>query len=112
MCEIEFDGYFSVYREQTRKARKDHKCDCCHRVIKAGESYLSHFSVFEGKPCSEKMCADCENDRGDFFHEHGGGVTAPSSFLHYLYECVSEEPEPQWVAMKERIKSRAQVEAR
>ncbi len=48
MCEIDFDGTCSVWRENTRKARKEHRCSCCGGTIRVGKTYLDHFSVYEG----------------------------------------------------------------
>ncbi len=54
MCSIDLDPC-EVWREEERKARKEHRCACCNRVIKPGTKYLSHFSVFEGSPTTEAL---------------------------------------------------------
>jgi hypothetical protein len=111
MCVIDFDEYCTVWQENTRKARKAHKCSCCRRQIEPGETYLTHFSIFDGNCNSEKCCSDCEKDREEFAAAHGGVLTNPGSFVQTLWDCMSEgddEDEARWRPMEQRImKARA-----
>jgi len=42
-----------------RLARKDYKCRCCHKWIKAGEHYIKEFGVCEGNWYQNKYHAKC-----------------------------------------------------
>lgn len=42
------------------KARKEHKCVVCHRMINIGEVYYRGFGVYDGWPNDFKLCAHCE----------------------------------------------------
>lgn len=113
MCEIDLDYTFEFFREKQQKGRKPHRCNCCGRIIQAGEKYLYHFSVFEGEATMEKMCAECEADRAEFSYEHNGIIFAPSSFLGFLHDCVSKDPDdgPRWKPVIKAIQDRrSQVE--
>lgn len=107
MCYIDTEPC-SVWRESYRQARKPYKCACCRAPIAVGERYLYHFDVFEGDACQERLCLSCEADRETFADAHGGRSSSPSSFLHFLDECVSEdeESEQKWRPMLERIHAR------
>jgi hypothetical protein len=49
------------------KARKEHKCTECHRVISPGEEYEYTFGVWDGEPGIYKTCSDCLSVRDTFF---------------------------------------------
>ena len=60
----------TILSESVVKAQKDHRCDMCRGMIKAGEKYCRTFSVDGGDnwmlkehlECKEKreaMCSDC-----------------------------------------------------
>lgn len=55
---------FSRYWENdvVKKARKDHKCDGCKKLIKKGSSYLrrSFGKFWTWKACSEKCASKME----------------------------------------------------
>lgn len=60
MCMIDDgDGYVTVLRESKSKARKQHKCGECYRLIDVGEVYLSEATVFEGQFSIHKTCSHC-----------------------------------------------------
>ena len=61
MCMVDScDGFVVVLNERHRKARKEHKCVECHRVISGGETYLATRVVYEGDFSAYKVCAHCE----------------------------------------------------
>jgi hypothetical protein len=91
MCEIDIDGYVDVWRETKRKARKEHRCSCCHSVIRCGEEYIDHFDVFEGMVNRSKLCMLCDVDRQAFARAHGGILPNPAGFDHDLEQCVEED---------------------
>lgn len=123
MCEIEFDGHCDVFEERFVKARKEHTCLVCRRTIPKGETYLVNFSVYEGEASHEKCCAECAKDKDEFFKAHGSGSASPSTFEHYLHECISDHPEPEedeewepevlpWIQMRDRIWARMPARAK
>lgn len=60
MCMVDgydFEGTF--LGEETRKARKEHRCEECYRKIQPGEEYRVAKWVNEGRVESMKMCAHC-----------------------------------------------------
>ena len=90
MCSIDLEQC-SVFTDTARKARKEHKCDCCARKVLKGETYFKHFSVYDGNVTDEKCCMECNNDRTEFASHRGHMNTNPSSFQNMLYECAAEE---------------------
>ena len=61
MCMIDgCDGSYTLLSEQHRKARKEHGCAECHRIIDKGEIYLSMSVVYDGEFSAYKVCAHCE----------------------------------------------------
>lgn len=62
MCELWQDTqYHSGFcsRKPVAKARKQHKCDECSRVIRPGESYFRFAGTWEGDFWSTRFCATC-----------------------------------------------------
>lgn len=49
-----------VIRRETPKARKQHRCDLCGRVIDCGEEYLRLWSLSDDGPYTWKECAHCQ----------------------------------------------------
>lgn len=54
------DYVYAVYNEQTRKARKLHKCDACGLPIKPGDYYCHVFTAGNGDVESYKRCGPCQ----------------------------------------------------
>lgn len=50
----------SVFTECERKARKQHRCDCCHETIAPGQRYGNTFGVWDGNPETVKRCSRCQ----------------------------------------------------
>lgn len=107
MCMIELEPC-EVWVEKTLRARKDHQCSACQGHIGKGQSYSTHFSVFEGDATYEKICAACFVDRKEFGAAHGMLCT-PGSFENFLRDCIAdgdEESERKWKPMLERLEAR------
>lgn len=106
MCDIDFDGYCDVWQERPRKARKQHKCNTCGRQIAPGETYVAHFSIFEGETNNEKICAECEADRSEFTEAHHCQIS-PSGWIDYLIDChVGGDEGEKWKPMIARYRER------
>ena len=50
----------SVYKCDTRKARKKHKCYECGGAIQKGEQYHNHHGVWDGSGATYKVCIECD----------------------------------------------------
>jgi len=59
------DGVCDIYREEFRKARKEHKCAACRAIIRPGDYYCSLFTLYDGTPDNIKRCGSCQRT-----HEH------------------------------------------
>lgn len=89
MCSISGLERSQVWSETERRARKAHDCDCCGGRIKPGETYIKHFSVYDGIATSEKVCMPCHEARDEFCLKHNF-VGIPSRFGFDLQDCVGE----------------------
>lgn len=110
MCYIDVDDPCEVWSETWRRARKEHRCAVCLRLIYSGERYSIHFSVYQGEPCSKSVCSFCQTAREEFAEAHEGATYQPGSgFLVMLSECIAEgdeESEERWQPMLEEIRGR------
>lgn len=74
-CAIDFyEGDFepvSLVKVKIRKARKQHSCTECERVIAAGERYENTSYLYEGVFFNCKMCVDCLSAKDQFFPSNG-----------------------------------------
>ena len=59
MCAIDDADRYTVYHEATRRARKQHKCDECRRLIEPGETYRCTSGLSEGHWTINRVCAHC-----------------------------------------------------
>lgn len=57
----------AFYAAEMRRARKDHKCDECRRVILPGEVYERTTAKWDESISSFKTCVDCQSARDSFF---------------------------------------------
>lgn len=51
----------SFQTKETRKARCQHLCDCCYRIVNPGEQYVKVAGQFEGDFYSAKTCMACDS---------------------------------------------------
>lgn len=108
MCTIDIEYFSEVWRETPHVATKTHRCDCCLVVVKPGEPYLFHFSVFEGFETKEKMCFECWCARQQFSEAHGY-MMPPGSLEPMLGDCINDGDESeaqQWQAVLDDISNR------
>lgn len=82
MCMADYsDGYSVVLHDRNQKARKEHKCSECYRIINAGETYNVQRCIFDGQADSYKTCEHCQVVKSWLQKECGG----------YLYQGVYED---------------------
>lgn len=75
MCRVdECDGRVEVLQSKDRKARKEHGCGECGRVIVIGETYHYEFGTMEGHADAYVTCAHCMTGRGWLQKNCGGFV--------------------------------------
>lgn len=112
MCDLDLESC-SVFDETVIKAaRKDHTCDCCGGSIKKGESYLKHFSVFDGSVTWEKQCNACTAMVSEFTKAHKQHSN-PSYMPQLLRDCIElERGEDDAVAEKWKSELRAMAARR
>ena len=64
MCMIDgCDGSYTLLSERHRKARKEHGCAECHRIIDKNEIYLSMSVVYDGEAGLVRMGSALQRDR-------------------------------------------------
>ena len=62
-CCIDYDDQPSVYREEYKKARKQHKCCECLSCIHIGEKYQHITGLWDGRWQTFKTCEKCADLR-------------------------------------------------
>lgn len=60
MCDCDLDRPV-VWEEAKRKARKQHVCCECDKVINSGEEYIWMKGLWDSRWKTYKMCLGCEN---------------------------------------------------
>lgn len=97
MCDVDFDGYNEFDCETTRKARKEHYCRECRRVIRIGQKYTHHSALYDGHISTHKTCQKC--DRVEKAHTKaersmgGNGSHYVGELLSTVRECSTEHRE-------------------
>lgn len=91
MCSIDTGDFdpCKVWRETRRRARKAHTCSSCATQINPGDTYVRHFSVFDGYAHDCAVCALCDDARSEFRAAHGT-VLGPEYTMEMFQECVSD----------------------
>lgn len=111
MCDIDLEPC-TAFSERNRKARKAHTCSCCKGIILPGQTYLVHFSIYDGNIASDKMCGLCEVARKEFSDAHYSGLPQPAYFPELLSRCISdgdEESDAKWRPMLDAIEARGKA---
>ena len=80
MC-MDHDGNATVLHSRQQRAKINHKCRECRRVIEAGEVYTTERVLFDGSMWTHKVCAHCVEVRG-YLGEHCGG---------WVYDAIEED---------------------
>lgn len=58
MC-FDYDGTVEFWHEETRKARKPHRCDACRETIAKGDQYTYQSGKYDGEFFDDHMCRRC-----------------------------------------------------
>lgn len=90
MCYIEFDNECSVYRNEQRTARKEHRCSTCGATIAKGDRYLNLFAKSDGQVYSERQCTACMEIAERFSKAHHNQTPFPSGLWDFIDQCVDE----------------------
>lgn len=59
MCMIDGADEWTVFRSETRRAAKSHKCYECGRSVESGESYEYATGLLDGRWLTMHTCAQC-----------------------------------------------------
>lgn len=86
MCRVDDAESALMLASETRKARKQHKCDECGRVIQVGETYLHERGIHECEPFTNRTCGHCKVAR-DWLQGQCGG---------WVFTQVEEELREHW----------------
>lgn len=60
MCMLDDGEGWTLFREEKRRAVKDHRCYECDRTITKGERYSYSTGLFEGYWSTHRLCAHCD----------------------------------------------------
>lgn len=87
MCRVDYcDDYVTEMSTSTPRARKEHVCTECRRVVQPGELYERIVMLFEGDMVTAKTCMECVEAR-KWLDEQCGG---------FIYGQVLDELEEHW----------------
>ena len=77
--------------DETRKARKSHKCNLCYREIQPGEQYHYQFLKYDGETYDWRECLECKELAGYLWSyiDPDEGMTE-ESFSEGLQEFCAE----------------------
>jgi hypothetical protein len=59
MCSIDYGERYAVYHQTCIRARKQHKCNECGRMIASGEPYRRTSGLLDGSWTTNKVCQHC-----------------------------------------------------
>ena len=97
--------------KRQRKARKDHVCCECRRVIKTGTVYEYVSGIWDHEPSSFKTCTRCVVLRAAYAqvvepYWHGSGSVPPFTFLtESIQERVQDDGRAWAVKFKSAIQN-------
>ena len=91
--ETDCDEGPSFFSSRERKARKEHKCNECRRIISPGETYEYIAGVWDGSFDTYKTCSDCLSVRDEFFKS--GYILSDiwMDLREYIFDCHGDIPE-------------------
>ncbi len=83
-----------VWREQLRRARKEHRCGECGHAIKSGDRYHYGSGISaDGDAFDLKWCATCDDRLRALQRAEGDGGCYPTEgeLLSTIRECMQED---------------------
>jgi hypothetical protein len=87
MCRVDYcDDAALILAEENLKAKKDHKCSECGRIIVVGEKYYRERGKYDGSMFTHKTCEHCQVARTWMYRECGG----------FVYGEIEEELREHW----------------
>ena len=96
----------TCFLKRQRRARKDHVCCECRRVIKAGTVYEYESGIWDGEPSSFKTCPRCVVLRAAYAHVVEPYSAPPFTFLtETIREHVQDEGHAWAVKFKTAIQN-------
>jgi hypothetical protein len=93
--DVSVDDYCTVLSKITPKARKQHKCHECRRIINIGERYEKVTEVFEGEISTHKTCTSCLSIREVFFSDGYYFGQIIEAMEEHVFECDGDISEKQ-----------------
>lgn len=95
MCSCDFTDPPSCLTTETRRAKKEHTCCECWRLISPGDRYEHASGVWDGRPDSFKTCARCVGLRAAHLdaEQASDGDCRPvfGALLRQIGECCRED---------------------
>lgn len=92
MCDCDCEGP-SAFRQETRRARKDHRCCECGGVIEAKDYYQYTSGIWDHRPDSYRTCWPCVAFRNMMRRVNAG-------YRGYCEPCFTQlydgEPRENW----------------
>ena len=88
VCLAPYDGYVTFFYEESRKARKPHKCYECVGTIAPGEKYWRVGGKSEGEMWRASVCDFCQEIQRVF---SCGNPVEYGSLWENMQECVIPE---------------------
>ena len=75
------------YNESTHRARKERTCECCGKIIQAGELYTNQRGKYDGEFFTRDLCLPCEAILDRYCCEVDNEFTW-DNVEEYAHECV------------------------
>lgn len=97
----DYDGSAEFYTCENVKARKDHRCEECWRVIPKGEKYERTSMKFDGDVSTIKTCIQCAEIRDAFRDPEGEFIMGElweqmrEKFSEFTTGCLQELVTPE-----------------
>ncbi len=78
-----------MIREESRRARKEHRCGECRKPIRKGDTYHYEFIGYDGEVSAHKTCSICKEIRDLLFcsgWEYGGVWASIRDYLESAHD--------------------------
>ncbi|RLI66868.1 MAG: hypothetical protein DRO67_00400 [Candidatus Asgardarchaeum californiense] len=85
--EVYIDDHCESLSNKFVKARKEHKCTECRRVIAIGEEYFREVTSYENSISTYKTCEDCYSIRQVFFSSGWCYGEVRENMEEFIWDC-------------------------